>query len=86
MLIFKGTISGVTPINTTAGVFRHQFDFAGTTGTVAIALEAGTGPRLIETVDLSNVSRVPFVIEGEDLSFVLTPSTATLTAYNREAK
>ena len=42
------------------GRHRHQLDFGGTTGTVQVEVDFGTGYRVITTVDLTIVSRVPF--------------------------
>ena len=63
------------------GRHRHQLDFGGTTGTVAVEVDFGTGYRLITTVDLTEIARVPFCIEADVEKFRLTPSASRDMAY-----
>ena len=85
MLQFSANISSATTLLAGREVPKsrasHQFDFSGTTGIVNIELDAYTGYRLIETVDLSETDREPFVVVCEARAFRITPSVATNLAY-----
>ena len=63
------------------GRHRHQLDFGGTTGTVDVEVDFGTGYRLITTVDLTEIDRVPFCVEADVEKFRLTPSASRDMAY-----
>ena len=81
---YKAVISSATVLESPLvpyGRHRHQLDFSGTSGTVQIEIDFGTGRRLIETVDLSDTSRLPFCIEADLEDFCLTPSVSTTLAY-----
>ena len=69
--------SGVVPL----GRVRHQIDFSGTTGSVNIDIDWGNGFRRVETVDLSNSTRLPFCIEGAARDVRITPTIACTLAY-----
>ena len=80
----KATIDAVTVLEhplVPRGRHRHQLDFGGTTGTVQIEIDFGTGYRVITTKDLTVVDRLPFCIEADVEKFRLTPSEAINIAY-----
>ena len=80
----KATIAAATVIEhplVPKGRHRHQLDFGGTTGTVQVEVDFGTGYRVITTVDLTIVSRVPFCVEADVEKFRLTPSASRDMAY-----
>ena len=85
MLQFSETINSATTLLAGREVPKsrasHQFDFSGTTGNVTIELDAYTGYRLIETVDLTKADREPFVVVCEARAFRVTPSVSTTLAY-----
>lgn len=56
---------------------RYQFDFTGTTGSVNIEINAGSGYRIYETVDLTALTRLPYSIEIEAKSVKVTPTVNT---------
>lgn len=63
------------------GRVRHQLDFSGTTGSVAIEVDFGTGYRTIETVDLTLVERLPFCFECAAENIRVTPTVSCNMAY-----
>ena len=63
------------------GRCRHQLDFGGTTGTVLVEVDFGTGYRSLVTVDLTELDRVPFCLEAAVVKFRLTPSASRDMAY-----
>lgn len=84
MLIINQTISTTTIITPRNGCARHQLDFSGTTGTVSVELDAGTGFRAIHTVELSEMDRLPLCLELEAIAFRITPSVQTTMCYMAE--
>ena len=60
---------------------RHQLDFSGTTGSVEIAVDFGTGYRAIETVDLTDATRLPFCFECAVEKIKVTPTVVCNMAY-----
>lgn len=60
---------------------RHQFDFSGTSGTVKLEIDFGTGFRVISDIDLTKTDRVPFVIEAAVRAFRITPDVVSTMAY-----
>ena len=60
---------------------RHQLDFSGTTGSVAIDVDFGTGYRTIETIDLSDTARLPFCFECAVEKIKVTPTVVCNMAY-----
>lgn len=63
------------------GRVRHQLDFSGTTGSVAIAVDFGTGYRTINTVDLTLIDRLPFCFECAAEKIRVTPTVSCDLAY-----
>ena len=63
------------------GRVRHQLDFSGTTGSVEIAVDCGTGYRAIQTIDLTDVARLPFCFECAVEKIRVTPTVACNMAY-----
>ena len=84
MLIINQTISAATVITPRNGCARHQLDFSGTTGTVSVELDAGTGFRAIHTVELSKMDRLPLCLELEAVALRITPSVQTTMCYMAE--
>ena len=60
---------------------RHQLDFSGTTGSVAIAIDCGTGYRTIQTIDLTALDRLPFCFECAVEKIRVTPTVVCNMAY-----
>ena len=60
---------------------RHQLDFSGSTGSVAIAVDFGTGYRTINTVDLTLMDRLPFCFECAAEKIRVTPTVSCDLAY-----
>lgn len=80
----KATINAATVLEhplVPRGRHRHQLDFGGTTGTVQIEIDFGTGYRVIVVVDLTKIDRVPFCVEADVEKFRLTPSASCTMAY-----
>lgn len=82
------TISAATVLESPIvpkGRQRHQLDFSGTTGTVTIEVDFGTGYRTVEVVDLTVLDRVPYCLEAAVLKFRITPSAQCNMAYQVSA-
>ena len=60
---------------------RHQLDFSGTAGSVEIAVDFGTGYRVIETIDLTDTARLPFCFECAVEKIKVTPTVVCNMAY-----
>ena len=55
---------------------RHQIDAMGTdTGSLAVKCDFGAGLREVGTIDFTDTTRVPFVIEAEIDEIQLVPSS-----------
>lgn len=82
--MYKATISAATVLEeplVATGRQRHQIDCSGTTGTLQIEIDFGTGYRTVTTLDLTDLARVPFCIEASIEKIRLTPSAEVLIAY-----
>ena len=82
MLKVSKVISAETLIQPQDGLARHQFVFTGTTGSVALKMDSGVGLQPIATIDLTDVTRKPYVIECEAFVFEVTPSVSVTMAYS----
>lgn len=61
---------------------RHQIDVMGpTAGSIAVTCDFGAGERAVGTIDFTNTTRTPFVIEAEIETIKLVP-TGLNTAYD----
>ena len=69
--------AGVVP----QGRVRHQLDFSGTTGSVDIAVDCGTGYRTIQTIYLTDTTRLPFCFECAIEKLKVTPTVVCNMAY-----
>lgn len=63
------------------GRVRHQLDFSGTTGAVAIAVDFGVGYRTITTIDLTLADRLPYCFECAAKKIRVTPTVPCDLAY-----
>lgn len=60
---------------------RHQLDFSGTTGSVDIDIDCGTGHRTVQTIDLTETTRMPFCFECAVEKIKITPTVVCNMAY-----
>ena len=82
--LYTATIAAATVLESPLvpkGRVRHQLDFSGTTGTITIEADFGTGYRTIEVIDLTVLDRVPYCLEAAVLKFRITPSASRNMAY-----
>lgn len=63
------------------GRCRHQLDFSGTTGSVVVEIDFGSGYRTITTVDCTDTARLPFCFECAVTKIRVTPSVSRTLAY-----
>ena len=68
------------------GRARYQIECnnASKTGTATVEIDFGAGYRLMKTIDLTDVSRVPYTIEAEIVSARVTPSQSMTLAVGSE--
>ena len=65
------TIALVEPIRCS----RHQIDVMGpTAGSIAVTCDFGAGERAVGTIDFTNTTRTPFVLEAEVETIKLVPT------------
>lgn len=81
MAIWKeatGIAAGTTTTTTTqvpVRCSRHQIDVMGpTAGSLAVTCDFGAGERAVGTIDFTNTTRTPFVIEAEIETIKLVPT------------
>ena len=81
MAIWKeatGIAAGTTTTITTqvpVRCSRHQIDVTGpTAGSIAVTCDFGAGERAVGTIDFTNTTRTPFVLEAEVESIKLVPT------------
>ena len=72
------TLPATTPVvvNGSSANVRWQFDFTGSTGSVNIEADAGAGFRIYDTILLTDLNRLPYVLEGEFKQFRITATVA----------
>jgi hypothetical protein len=85
-MITTQTIAAATVLDTSGpimngkGRYQIELDNGTHTGTATIEVDFGAGYRTLETVDLTDTIRIPWVIEAEVLKMRITPSASMTLA------